>query len=73
MGDIAIADQDPVQSAITEAVAELNQPDTVATRLSSWYKEVRSNPTKLDSRDEVLRRVEELLDSISTKKSDDQD
>lgn len=62
----------PVQSAISEAVAELNQPDTVAIRLSSWFREACSDPTKLESRDEVLRRIEELLDIISTENLDDQ-
>ncbi len=71
MGDSQ--EHDLVSQAISEAVEELGQSEAVRARLTSWFAEASSDPAKLESRDEVLRRVEELLDSIVTEESDDED
>lgn len=71
MGDSQ--EQDLVSQAIAEAVEELGQSEAVRARLTSWFDEACSDPAKLESRDEVLKRIEELLDTIVTEEFNDED
>lgn len=53
-----------IEDAIAQAVADADQPPSLASKISAWFASLVSGNDSLDSEESVRRRMDVLLSNI---------